>query len=241
MQNTSPRNSGNDANGRGWGDHLVCVIITHCVRKSICDSPPNGKVKPQLSGTAIGTKFAPPCAYIFMDKVETSFLEIQKMKPLVWFRYIDVFYLGKRNLIHFLKNLIDITLNLNLHMSQVKRVCHFLILKWAASNPQTPDLTLHIVSSWSYYTLHCYSQALRISRICSDKSVFLKHLESTKSWFEVRGYPNNLLEQEMEKVNFFKNGNVARQGNPRKGFLFVLTYHPLFKSVGKTINFAVYG
>ena len=31
----------------------------------------NGKVKKQISGTAIGTKFAPPYACIFMDQVET--------------------------------------------------------------------------------------------------------------------------------------------------------------------------
>ena len=45
----------------------------------------NGKVKQQILGTAIGTKFAPPYTCIFMDEVETSFLETQEMKPLVWF------------------------------------------------------------------------------------------------------------------------------------------------------------
>ena len=45
----------------------------------------NGKVKQQILGAAIGTKFAPPYACIFMDEVETSFLETQEMKPLVWF------------------------------------------------------------------------------------------------------------------------------------------------------------
>ena len=49
----------------------------------------NGNVKQQLSGTAIGTKRAPPYTCIFMDKVETDFLESQKLKPMVWFRYID--------------------------------------------------------------------------------------------------------------------------------------------------------
>ena len=49
----------------------------------------NGNVKQQLSGTAIGTKRAPPYACIFIDKVETDFLESQKLKPMVWFRYID--------------------------------------------------------------------------------------------------------------------------------------------------------
>ena len=37
----------------------------------------NIKIKQQVSGTAIGTKFAPPYACLFMDKFETSFLEAQ--------------------------------------------------------------------------------------------------------------------------------------------------------------------
>ena len=35
----------------------------------------DSKIKKQISGTAIGTKFAPPYACIFMDKVEREFLE----------------------------------------------------------------------------------------------------------------------------------------------------------------------
>ena len=57
-----------------------------------------------------------------------------------------------------------------------------------------------------------------------------------KSCFEVRRYPKKLIEQEMEKVKFFKNGNVVRQRVPRKGVPFVLTQHPLLKSTGKIVN-----
>ena len=32
------------------------------------------KVFQQISGTAIGTKFVPPCGCIYMDEVETEFL-----------------------------------------------------------------------------------------------------------------------------------------------------------------------
>ena len=39
----------------------------------------NSKIKQQVSGTAIGTKFAPPHACLFMDKFETSFLETQQL------------------------------------------------------------------------------------------------------------------------------------------------------------------
>ena len=35
----------------------------------------NNEVFQQISGTTIGTKFAPPCACIYMDRVEQDFLE----------------------------------------------------------------------------------------------------------------------------------------------------------------------
>ena len=49
----------------------------------------NGEVKQQKSGTAIGTKFAPPYACIFMDEVETEFLKSQELQLFLWLRYID--------------------------------------------------------------------------------------------------------------------------------------------------------
>lgn len=41
------------------------------------------KVFQQISGTAIGTKFATPYADINMDKVEIEFLQVQKFEPVV--------------------------------------------------------------------------------------------------------------------------------------------------------------
>ena len=54
----------------------------------------NGKVKKQLLGTAIGTKFAPAYAIIFMDKLESDFAKSQELTPLLWYRQIDdVFFI----------------------------------------------------------------------------------------------------------------------------------------------------
>ena len=51
----------------------------------------NSKIKQQVLGTVIDTKFA-PC--LFIDKSEPSFLETQKLQFLVLFRYInDIFYM----------------------------------------------------------------------------------------------------------------------------------------------------
>ena len=49
----------------------------------------NGEVKQQISGTAIGIKFAPPYTCILMDQVEYKFLKTQQNQSLVSFRYID--------------------------------------------------------------------------------------------------------------------------------------------------------
>ena len=59
------------------------------------------EIKHEISGTAIGTKFAPTYASIFMDEIETNSLDTQEFKLLVWFQYIDdVFFIwthGKKN------------------------------------------------------------------------------------------------------------------------------------------------
>ena len=54
----------------------------------------NGNVKQQVAGTAIGTKFAPLYACIYMDEVETEIVKKQELNPLVWFRcMIDIFFI----------------------------------------------------------------------------------------------------------------------------------------------------
>ena len=69
----------------------------------------NMKVKRQKSGTAVGTKFAPPYARIFMDAA-TIFLTSQYLKSSLWLRYIDdiffIWTLEKKNSFSFLMNLI---------------------------------------------------------------------------------------------------------------------------------------
>ena len=71
----------------------------------------NCKVKQQISGIAIGTKFAPDYACVFMDQLETDFLRAKANVQLVWFRYTDdVFLYGlmkKMSLKALCKNLTD--------------------------------------------------------------------------------------------------------------------------------------
>ena len=69
----------------------------------------NSNVKHQISGTAIGTKFAPPYACIYMDYMENQFLKNEQIQPWIWFRYIDDIFLiwtaSEKELDDFLKRL----------------------------------------------------------------------------------------------------------------------------------------
>ena len=54
------------------------------------------KIIQQISGTAIGTKFAPPYMHIclFMDRLKNEFLDLELVKPWLWLKYIDdVFFI----------------------------------------------------------------------------------------------------------------------------------------------------
>ena len=110
----------------------------------------NGKVKQQILGTAIGTKFSPPYACIFMDEVETSFLEAQEMKPLVRFRYIDdVFFIwthGQEKLDSFLEELKRFNSSIKVAYESSKTTIPFLDLKVTLSIGYL-SIDLHIKST----------------------------------------------------------------------------------------------
>ena len=127
----------------------------------------NGKIKKQLSGSAIGTKFAPPYACIFKDQINIEFLEAQKHKPLVWFRYIDdVFFIwthGKKKLSLFLEDLNKFHPNIKFSHEINKESIHFLDLNVRLSDgnistdlyvkPTDRHQFLHYTSSHPDYSL----------------------------------------------------------------------------------------
>ena len=50
-----------------------------------------------------------------------------------------------------------------------------------------------------------------------------------KIWFQKRGYPENIIENEMKKVKFPSCNKTQRKNS--KGIAFVVTYHPLLKQL----------
>ena len=107
----------------------------------------DSNVKQQISGTAIGTKFAPPYACIFMDKVENDFLKTQTVKPLVWLRYIDdIFFIwneSEAKLDAFLEDLNKFHPNLKFTSEKSKTSVNFL------------DVTVNLIDQQLETDLYC--------------------------------------------------------------------------------------
>ena len=96
---------------------------------------------------------------------------------------------------------------------------------------------IHYTSSRTYHTKRSivFSQELRVSRICLEKSDFLKHLEKMKSWLLVRGYPEYLIESDVKRVNFVSKNRNTERGKSFKAIPFVMTYHPKLNSLKEII------
>ena len=178
----------------------------------------NGETKQQISGTAIGTMFTPPYACIFIDQAESELLKTQIYQPLVWFRYIDdIFFIwthGQDKLELFLVDFNKFHPSLKCTHESTRENVTFLDVDAEFLNGQIiTDLHikatdrhqyLHYQSSNPHHTKRSivYSQALRVSRICSIEEGFERHRNQMKLWFLNRGYPKRLIDTEVEKVKF---------------------------------------
>ena len=85
-----------------------------------------------------------------------------------------------------------------------------------------------------------YSQALRVSRVCSYKTDFEKHLVDLKLWFQARGYPSDLVQKETNKVKSLGNRDENKSKKKSKEVPLVITFHTLLKDAGNTIHKNLY-
>ena len=214
----------------------------------------NGEVFQQTSGTAIGSKFAPPYACIFMDKIEKDFLQTQKYQPLVWLRYIDdIFFIwnhGEENLKVFMNHFNNFHPNIKFTYDSSKESVIFLDLRVKSDNnhlmttlyvkPTDKHQYLHYSSAHPDHTKRSivFSQTLRISRLCSREEDFNDLRNQMKPWFLRREYPEKVIDAEMNKVKFLPPKRKTKTN--MKGVPFVVTFHPKLKSLNRIIKNNLY-
>ena len=79
-----------------------------------------------------------------------------------------------------------------------------------------------------------------MSRICSYKTDFEKHLVDIKSWFQERWYPSGVVQKEISKVKFSGHWNKNQIKKKFKGVSLVITFHPLLKNFDNIIQKNLY-
>lgn len=214
----------------------------------------NSQVKRQISGTAIGTKFAPPYACIFMDKFENEFLNEEVDQPWIWLRYIDdIFFVwteGEEKLVGFLERLNSFHSNLKFTHEHSCVSINFLdVLVKIEGDSFVTDLFCkptdghQFLEYGSSHPIHVkrsivYSQGLRIKRICSLENDVDKRLKMLHGWFIKRGYPEQLVNTQLHRVRLHRReGLLTRAQNVReKGVPLVVTFHPLLGELGSIVR-----
>ena len=205
----------------------------------------NGEVKRQKSGTAIGTEFAPPYAYIFMDEVETEFPKSKKLQNFLWLSYMDDMFLyelmEKEKFTQFLNELNNFRSNLKFTYETSICTVSFLGLSISLKNGAIhTDIYIKQMDGHQYFRYQSshsllintsipYSQALRVSRICcSSENDFKTYVSCMKELVLARGYPEIVVNNQRDKVVFGRDQSV--QKNLESGIPFVTAYHPNVKA-----------
>ena len=206
----------------------------------------DSKFYKQISGKAIGTKFAPPYACIFMYHIETEFLKTQDIKPWFWKRFIDdIFFIwteSEESLEKFLEDLNKFHPDLKFTYEKSKEKVSFLdvvikikegrLITDLYCKPTDGHQSLHYDSCHADHIKRSiiFSQKLRLKRICSEKNDLNVHVEDLKIWFRKRGYSDYLIKEQVERALSVtpSDENDSKKVN---GASFVVTYNSVLKNL----------
>ena len=187
-----------------------------------------------------------------MDEVGIDFLETQTVKPLVWNESEEKLEECLENLNNFhpyLKftsekckksvNFLDVTVRNTLNQIYIASqliVINFLIL----IIDKFVIIIIIIIIINSVHPIHIkksimYSQGLCIKILCPSNIAVENHLESLKGWFQNRGYPKIVVDNQLKRDTETRqtSDQTYKRGN---GVLLVLTYHPQLKNVNDIIK-----
>ena len=199
----------------------------------------------QISGTAIGAKFAPPYVCIFMDYIETEFSKSQEIKPWLWKRFIDdTFFIWtdtEENLDKFLEDLNKFHPNLRFTYEKLREKNNFLdvVIKIKEGKITT---NLFGKPNDGHQYLHydfCHTEHIKRS-IAFSQTLRLKRMtvENLKEWFRKRGYPEQLIKNQVTRAFQSARNNSSNNSKREKetGIPLVTTYHPRLKDLSSLIK-----
>jgi hypothetical protein len=172
----------------------------------------NNTIFLQTKGTAMGTRMAPSYANLFMGHLETTFLNKQDLKPLLWARYIDdIFVLwphGRDSLSSFI-SFLNSSFSVSFTSSVSDSLITFLDIniqikdnKFITSvhkKPTNHDQYLHFHSCHPSHTKRSipYSLSIRGHRICNNDHYLKEYTDNLHATLKKRQYPEKLLSKQI--------------------------------------------
>ena len=205
----------------------------------------------QILGTAMGTKFAPKYANMFMGQFEERLLESLPHKPHTWWRFLDdifCIWTGTQEQLHEMYEIMNNfhpTIKFTMDIMEGNKIPFLdVLVKLEDDNNISTDVYYKPTDTHQYLmTTSChpehvkksifYSQGLRLRRIVSKEEQSKERVKELKGWMEKRGYKGQTLDGDVGRIQEKRRCELLRKvpktrtfGPPR----LVLTFHPAISS-----------
>ena len=212
----------------------------------------NGDFFLQTMGTAMGKRFAPSLANIYMLDFDKAAMHEFKIKPLLFFRYLDdIFFLwpGDINSLKeyetFLNNLIpDIKVTLEYNLDEINfldttvyktdnKLCTRVYFK--------PTDTHQLLHKSSFHPKHVFkgllkSQLIRFKRISSTKLDYDNTSKILFSSLKQRGYSVTEMRKAKNDVWFLYKEEPKKNKNDQPLIPIILDYCSFNQNLGKDLK-----
>ena len=81
-----------------------------------------------------------------------------------------------------------------------------------------------------------YSQTLRLRRICSERKDLKCHVKEQKGWFLRRGYPQRIVEEQVDRAFRIPLKYDTQQIKMVNGIPLVVTFNPAFRNLSPILR-----
>ncbi|XP_053391643.1 uncharacterized protein LOC128554386 [Mercenaria mercenaria] len=209
----------------------------------------------QTFGTAMGTKMPHCFASLFMGKLEKEFIDSCDKKPLIWLRFLDIFFIwnhSEEDLLDFFDRLNSFHDTIKFTYCYSKDTATFLDVNIEKDENGILHTSVHekdannhqYIEFSSCHPVPCkkgipFSQAKRFRRITSDNTIFDKEMDKLREYFQARNYPECVINEALKKASSLSMQdalNSCSNRNTDKVIPFVCTYNPSLPNIGKIIN-----
>ncbi|PIK56435.1 hypothetical protein BSL78_06679 [Apostichopus japonicus] len=201
----------------------------------------------QRHGTAMGTRMAPSYACLFMSSLEERMLSTAPCRPLIWWRYIDdIFFIwtsDEDSLLTFINHINSFHSTIKFTSDYSHQQVNFLDVTVRKEHGSLstdlytkPTDTHQYLHSSSCHPRHCksgiaYSQALRLRRICSNNSSFIRHTDALEKHLIARGHSARRVREAIQRVRSLSRSSTLavkdKKGRDCDNKLpLVVTFHP---------------